>query len=134
MLNPFPNLFIYQYYEPTIMRLVLVVAFIYIAQFLVRERSKLVGLKVPVIGTMRSWMVWVSVLLPVILAACFLVGWNTQWAAIVSALALLKHLIGTKNYQSVLPSSPATYLLLIIISLTLLITGAGFIAFDRPLL
>ncbi|MDQ5955319.1 MAG: hypothetical protein QG621_322 [Patescibacteria group bacterium] len=111
-------------------RFVLVVVCIYIAQFLVRERSKLIGLSVPVVGTMRSWMVWASVALPLVLAACLLVGWNTQWAAIVSALVFLKHLVGTKNYQQVLPLPPSTYILLILMSLSLLITGAGFFAFD----
>ncbi len=130
MLNPFPSLLTYQYLEPTVARWMLVVACIYIAQFLVRERSKLVGLSVPVVGTMRSWMVWTSVALPLMLAACFLVGWNTQWAAVISALVFLKHLVGTKNYQQVLPLPPSTYLLLILISLSLLITGAGFYAFD----
>ncbi len=133
MLNPFPHLLDYGFFVPTLIRLVLVVTSIYVAQFLVRERSKLIGIRVPVVGTMRSWMVWASVVLPLILAACLLVGWNTQWAAIVAALVFLKHLIGTKNYQGVLPFPPSTYILLIILSLSLLLSGAGAYAFDLPL-
>lgn len=136
MLNPFPGLLDplqSTFYIPLILRVVVAVYFVYIAQYLGREEKKLAGVAVPVVGRMRGWMVWFSVAVTTIVACCLFVGFETQWAAVIGMFVLLKHFIGTKNYQTYLPFTRATYVLLFIICATLLISGAGAMAFDLPL-
>jgi len=133
MLNPFPSLLVYGFFTPTLLRVAVAIYFVYIAQFLAREEKKLEAIRVPLVGQMRAWMVWLSVVVTTLVAFCLFVGYETQWAAIVGMLISLKHLYGTRKYASYLPLSRGTYILLFIICLSLLYSGAGAMAFDLPL-
>jgi uncharacterized membrane protein YphA (DoxX/SURF4 family) len=63
----------------------------------------------------------------------FLVGFYTQIAAILSIGLCVKLLIWHKRFpQNSIPSR-LTYLLLLTISLSLFVTGAGILAFDLPI-
>lgn len=133
MLNPFPSLLVYSFFVPTLLRTTVAVAFFYIAYYLGREEKKFVGVKIPIVGTMRSWMVWVSVIVSALVALCLLIGFETQWAALVGILIMSKHLWATRSYAKYLPFTCITYTLLLIICLSLLFSGAGAFAFDLPL-
>ncbi len=121
------------FFVPTLLRLTIAGYFFYMARFVAREKRELVGMKVPVVGTMREWMVWAHAALLITVGGCLFVGWNTQWAAIIGILLVFKHLLGLKHYHQILPFTRATYILLLIICVSLLWTGAGALAFDLPL-
>jgi uncharacterized membrane protein YphA (DoxX/SURF4 family) len=131
-INTFPQLLDYAINAPAILRITAAVAFVYIAQFFLRERLQLLAIEnIPLVSRMRPWMVWASSIAAIIIALFLFVGLYTQWAALIGALIILKHLYATKHYSSYLPFSRGTYLLLLIILLSLLLTGAGQPAFDR---
>jgi hypothetical protein len=139
MLTPFPELLQFGLYSPIgfvplLLRLTLVISFLYMASFLYRERSKLIGLSLPIVGHMRSYMVWFSTLVAVAVAFFLFIGLCTQWAVLVGLLMALKHLVFFRRYHAVLPFARSTYMLMLVMCLILLLTGAGSIfAFDLPL-
>ena len=134
MLNPFPSLLVYSFFVPALLRISASIVFIYMAQYLSRERTKVAALRnVPVVGKIPEWMVWVSVVITTVVAFCLFIGFMTQWAAIVGMLIALKHGLATKKYTPVLPLSRGAYVLLFILCLSLLFSGAGALAFDLPL-
>ena len=134
MLNPFPDLFVYSIFAPTLLRVVASVCFIYIAQHLVRNRKNIQGVVFPLIRKPRAWMVYVSITITLATAFLLFVGLRTQWAALLGLLLALKHAFVLKNYPSIRPFSISTYLLLATICLALLVLGAGVFAFDYIML
>ena len=60
-------------------------------------------------------------------------GYYTQIAALLGAIGAFKAFLFTKRYPEIIPFSRSTYILLIAILLSLLLTGAGAIAFDLRL-
>lgn len=62
-----------------------------------------------------------------------LIGLYTQLAALVAALILLGALILKRAHKTGIESSRGFLALLLIVALSLLVSGAGFFAFDFPL-
>lgn len=133
MLNPFPSLLVYSFFTPTLLRVVAAAVFIYIAQYLLREAKKLESVQLPIVGHMRGWMLWLSVCITVLVAFSLFIGYGVQWAALVGMLIALKHGAAPKRYHSLLPLPRSSYVLLFVICLSLLFSGAGALAFDLPL-
>jgi len=81
-------------------------------------------------GLFFAWYVGVF---EIIVATMFILGFLTQIAALLTILLSLKFIIMHKRFSS--PSIPGkiVYLLLLGISLSLFITGAGIFAFDLPI-
>ena len=82
---------------------------------------------------MAVWGVGVLILAELALGLFLFVGAFTQIAAILAALAFVKMAFFHKSMPAYAPLSRATYILLIIICVSLLFTGAGAFAFDLPL-
>lgn len=101
---------------------------------MIQNRESILHVRdVPIVGYMRPWIVWMSAGITGIVGCMLAVGLFTQAAAILGALIVLKHGIGTYWYPSIMPLSRGTYALLFVMCVSLLITGAGAIAFDLPL-
>jgi hypothetical protein len=79
------------------------------------------------------WLVWLYALVSFGTAGLLFVGLWTQAAAIVGILLSLKHGLAPRKYSAIIPLSRAAFLLLFVICLSLLVTGAGALAFDLPL-
>ena len=62
-----------------------------------------------------------------------IIGLYTQVAALAAALISLFGWYAKKKHPSETPGSKGAFLLLFVISLSLLFSGAGFFAFDLPL-
>jgi uncharacterized membrane protein YphA (DoxX/SURF4 family) len=60
-------------------------------------------------------------------------GFGTQAAAIVGMIIALKYLCLGRSYENIRPLARSSYILLFIICLTLLISGAGPLGMDLPL-
>lgn len=130
----FPGLFFLTPFSATLLRIVAAYAFLYMANSMVQTREKIANLRdIPLVGSMSPWMIWVSATITAIVGALLAIGLYTQVAAILGLIISLKHCLGMYWYPSIMPLSRGTYALLFVICISLLITGAGQIAFDLPL-
>lgn len=132
MLNPFPELLTYGIFAPTLLRLAVALAFGSMAYIQWRRRHMLSTVKFPVIGG-GAWIPWLSILITALTALALLVGYGTQWAAIVGVILSFKGALWAKRYPQFFPLCRAEYILLLVICLSLLLSGAGHPAFDLPL-
>jgi uncharacterized membrane protein YphA (DoxX/SURF4 family) len=132
MLNTFPHLLVYAFYAPTIIRVAVALAFFYVAYVQLGRRDEIAKMRFLVVGE-TAWAVWVSVAFFAIVGAMLLFGYYTQIAAILAVLALIKCFILKKWYPRLIPLSHITILLLAVMCLSLLISGAGALAQDLPL-
>ncbi len=129
-LNPFPNLLIYSFFVPTLLRVVAAIYFILIAHSVLRQSAAFEATSFPLIGRPKKWMVSLSAALTLLIAFLLFVGLQTQWAAVAALCVVVKHILFLKNYPTIRPFTTATYVLLGALCFTLLISGAGLFAFD----
>lgn len=134
MLNPFPELLSYSFFAPFILRVVLGLIFIDLGLLKFRaererwlESFRTLGLHpadffVPLYG-----------LLQIIGGAMLIIGLWTQVAALAFVLFTFAELFVEWRAGEVLKRDFTFYLLIFVISLSVLITGAGAYAFDIPL-
>jgi len=72
-------------------------------------------------------------ILEMLVGILLVIGYMTQFAAFISFLILGKRLIGKIRHKALFTNGVNYYFILFIISIALLFTGAGYIAFDLPL-
>jgi uncharacterized membrane protein YphA (DoxX/SURF4 family) len=133
MLSLFPGILYLAPFSAFILRIASALAFFYIAYRMLATREKIEGVRVPIVGHISDWMLWISAIVTFGTSVLLFIGLWTQAAAIVGMLICLKHLAGVRSYSNILPLSAGTYALLFAMCLSLLIAGAGPIAFDLPL-
>lgn len=68
-----------------------------------------------------------------LIGICLILGLATQLAALIAAIILGIRLVKKIKEKAFLTDGVNYYLILFIISISLIFTGAGFIAFDLPL-
>jgi uncharacterized membrane protein YphA (DoxX/SURF4 family) len=129
MLNPFPSLFTYAIFAPALLRLAAALIFAYVAYKQWRRRDELAQTHFPLVGG-GAWTVWIFIIIELLAAAGLLLGYYTQWAALLGALIALKSSVWGHRYPRYFVLARATSLLLLAVCLSLLLTGAGKIAFD----
>lgn len=134
MLNPFPLLLSFEILAPLFIRLAVGFFFIIFGwNKLTKEREHKLSF-FESIG-LRPVGVYVTLLgiLQIVVGVCLIAGAATQVAAIVSAIiSLVSYLIKKRNPE-MLFSPSSVYGLLFIMSLSLILTGAGAFAIDLPL-
>jgi hypothetical protein len=133
MLNTFPQLLTYGFFAPTVLRVLVAFSFFYIAYAQSSHRKEIAELKIKIIGHVDQTMVLISSLVIAATGLALFFGWHTQIAAILGILVCLKHAIYAKKYPRLIPLCRLEYIYLIVILLTLLISGAGALAMDVPL-
>ena len=137
MLNPFPDLLDFRFFAPTLLRLAAAGVFFYLAYATFRRKEVLAAVSLPFIGAGQKWVPWLVTLVEFLIGLMFFTGFYTQIAAILGIAAAVKYWVYGKFFpQSVrvfVPLSSGVMLLLAVISLSLLLTGAGAYAFDIPL-
>lgn len=77
-------------------------------------------------------MISLSALVTALAGLSVFLGLYTQAGALVGALVSLKHFFAPERFSSVRPLSKDAYALLFAICLSLLVLGAGGLAFDLP--
>lgn len=132
MLNTFPDLLTYSFFAPTILRLFAAGIFAYGAYYAWQHRARIAHLRFPIIGQ-ASWVGGASAVVHAAIAGMLGTGYYTQVAAILGALGAIKGYVYAKRYPELFPFGRSTYVLLLAILLSLLLTGAGALAFDLPL-
>lgn len=132
MLNPFPDLLIFGFFAPTILRIAVAALFAYLAYSAWSRREKIAHTSLPLLGK-QAWVGPFSTLVYGVLAVMLFVGYYTQIAALIGALASIKGIVFDHRYPEVFPLSRSTFVLLAVICLTLMLSGAGAFAYDLPL-
>jgi uncharacterized membrane protein YphA (DoxX/SURF4 family) len=120
MLSIFPSLLAYQQLSPFIIRLVLGAIFVYWAYRGFKHHA----------GSTRDKTVSI---IEIILGILIIIGLWTQMAALVAVIDLIIRLIGRMQKRAFLTDGVNYYLILLVLSLSLLVTGAGAFAFDLSL-
>jgi uncharacterized membrane protein YphA (DoxX/SURF4 family) len=132
MLNLFPIQFL-ALAAYALLRIVIGLVFLYLAH----KHSKNFTFYAPQIqwpGIQNGRVVLTLIIISeVIIGGMFLVGFYTQIAAILSMGLCIKLLIWNQRFPIGSIPSRLTYLLLLTISLSLFVTGAGVLAFDLPI-
>jgi len=134
MLNTFPSLLTYSFFAPTLLRIVAGFTLLYIGYSQAKNRKAIIQEIRQNIGWhFDQTLIFIAVLVVFALGLALIVGWYTQIAAIIAILFFLKQMIVAKKYKAAAPLCRLDYFYLIVILLTLLVTGAGAFAFDLPL-
>jgi putative oxidoreductase len=134
MLNTFPELLTFSLFAPLILRVVLGLVFLNLGyQKFGRERNSWVNFFS--VTPFKPANFWVNIFaaIQIVGGLMLIVGYYTQIAALVFAVITLAELYVENREPALLNRNLVFYLLLFAISLSLLFTGAGFLAFDLPL-
>lgn len=132
MLNPFPNLFTYMFFAPTLLRLA---AAAYLAALANQHRRGAHELRDAVARaagrSLASPLASLMLVVEAVVAVMLFVGFYTQYAAIAGAVIGFASAVATPHICR--PYGRAANWLFFALCLSLLITGAGAFAFDIPL-
>jgi uncharacterized membrane protein YphA (DoxX/SURF4 family) len=131
MLNTFPGLLL-PFLAPTFLRVGLAIVFAAIAYVQWRRRDEISKTDMVVIGR-GTWWVWLSIAVHLAVALMLVFGYYTQIAAIMGASLSLKHAFWSHRYPRIFPLGRAAGFLMLLISLSLILSGAGAFAQDLPL-
>jgi hypothetical protein len=117
----------------SMIRVAVAVALIYIAYRVFATSREIMAVEFPIVGHMRSWMVTVGASASCLIGVALFVGAWTQPLAILAAMIATKHAYWSRVYPGIFPLSTGAYVLLTVMSLSLIFSGAGAFAFDLPL-
>ena len=81
----------------------------------------------------KNFTVWYLSLIEIIVGTLFFIGLYTQIAALLSMVYALKFIVLHERLKHPLIPEQKFFILLLVASLSLFITGAGALAFDLPL-
>jgi len=132
MLNFFPI----QFLAPVayaLLRICIGIVFLYLARTHIRHRDEFKNIytlpRLPY-GTFFTWYV---AIVEIVVGTLFIAGLFTQIAALISALYAIKSLILYHRFSHPLLPTRLSLTLILMVSLSLFITGAGIFAFDLPI-
>lgn len=132
MLNPFPIQFL-SILAYTLLRVSVGSIFIYFGITHIRKRYDMQhSMSFPLFGQ-NLFLVCYFAFVELVIGAMFFVGLYTQIAALLSILLCLKILLFYRRFASTYIPSKIFYVLMLVASISLFITGAGAFAFDLPI-
>jgi uncharacterized membrane protein YphA (DoxX/SURF4 family) len=134
MLNPFPDLLTYSMFAPFLLRVIAGLIFINIGSLAFRSERRhwlisFAALKIP----KPKIALKIFGILEIALGAMLVAGFYTQVAALVLAISTLAEALTEYRDPGILKRNFTFYLVVLVILLSLLLTGAGSFAFDLPL-
>ena len=134
MLNPFPDLLMYSFIAPFILRVLLGLIFIDLGVLKLRDEKAGWLASFETLG-LRPADLFVSIyaLLQIVGGLLLLIGLWTQVAALAFAIFSGIELYVEWKARDILKRDMVFYLLIFVISISLLLTGAGKYAIDIPL-
>lgn len=133
MLNPLPQLLVFSFFAPTLLRITAACVFFYLMVSHYRNRSAAAKELTFLTHEMARIAIGVYIVVEALVGAGLLAGYYTQIAAIVGFVITLKILVIRRGLHHIAPLSRLSYVLLGIVCLSLLFTGAGALALDLPL-
>ena len=134
MLNPFPDLLAFGLIAPLLLRAVLGVSFIDFGwNKLSRQKQEKVAFFESLGGRPGAHYALILGVIEVVCGLLLVVGLYTQLAALAAGIICASALYLKQKHREKWPHDRRLFLLLFIISISLLFSGAGFLAFDLPL-
>lgn len=122
MLSLFPQILFLSPLSATLLRITVAAAF-FIAAYLQWQRRR----------HLSQGLLWGSLLFHVALGSMLFVGFYTQLAALLGGIGSLSGLFKNRSTEAFVVFSRGSLLLIIVMCLSLLMTGAGAFALDLPL-
>jgi uncharacterized membrane protein YphA (DoxX/SURF4 family) len=132
MLNVFPTLLNYTVFAPTLLRVAAALVLFYMAYNHFNNKEHIARTRFPIVGE-GAWIPWTALIVELLVALGLFFGAWTQVAALLGALIGFKYALWAGKYPSYFILSRTASLLLLVICLSLMLTGAGQMAFDIPL-
>ncbi len=132
MLTPFPDFLMFGFFSPTLLRCAAAAIFIYLAYYHFKHKEAIARIDMPIVGG-GMWVAWVAVIIEMAVSASLFFGYYVQYAAVLGLLGAVKQFVWRNAYPTFFILPRTTSALLIAILLSLLVTGAGALAFDLPL-
>lgn len=133
MFNPFPELLDLAYLAPFILRLGFgLVLFITSFHQLLDRHDELSARFKEVWPKNGTNILWIASVVEIVVGLSFIAGFYTQIAALVGIIFSITA-ITYKKYRQATTRDLVFYILMLVISLSLIVTGAGIFAFDLPL-
>lgn len=131
MLNPLPDLLIFSFFAPTILRVAAACIFFSLAVAHIKRRDEIAVLPFPIVS--GTWIAYAAAGIELVVGFALFFGAYTQVAAMLGLLGAFKHFVWRRTYPAFFVLSRSTSVLLMAILFSLLITGAGAFAVDLPL-
>lgn len=122
MLTPFPGLLTLGFLAPTILRLAVALGIGFTSWAHYARRNEI-----------KSVWLWPAIIGEAAVAASLVFGIFTQVAALVALVLCIGFAVYAKQCARAVPLCRGEYILLAVISLSLMLTGAGAFAKDLPL-
>ena len=134
MLSIFPQLFSYALIVPLVFRVVVGVTFTVFGYVNIAERftEKSVMLERFKLKPGKVWL-WITIALEIVGGILLLVGLYTQVASLILSILLLLAALAQYKHKNVFGFSVGFFLILFLVTLSLLFLGPGFYAIDKPL-
>ncbi len=134
MLNPFPILLDYQFYGPTLLRLVVGIYTVWLGSSKLPKAAPELSAFFDTLGFRPAQYYIGAIAIGEIAAGLLLIlGFLTQIGAAILATISLVSLVVSIKHRDISLRAPSEYLFVLAISLALLLLGAGNLAFDWPL-
>src|SRR3990167_3638985 len=131
MLNTFPDLLVFSFFAPTLLRIGAAGVLFYLAYFYIVHQEEIGRSPLPLIGAVGPRIAWLMAIVAGLIRAGLLFGYYTQ---IMALLGMVEYAVYRRFYPHLMavrfPLSRSTMLLFFIICLSLLISGAGAMAYD----
>jgi uncharacterized membrane protein YphA (DoxX/SURF4 family) len=129
----FPQiLFLGPMFAPFILRIGVAIAFALTAHTFYQHRAELASMPYPIIGKPGIGLAWFAAVATAILALFLATGFETQATAIIGCAGAIKCWFFAKQQPTLFSAGRLTYFLIALVCLSLIITGAGAFAFDKP--
>jgi len=134
MLSPFPALFAFSWFAPTIIRIVLGVFFVRfgLAKLRSEKSDKLTFFELAGFPRARAFLL-ITAWVEIIGGAMLFVGFYAQVAAIALSVIMAGAVWIKRQKPELLKNDIEFYVLLLVATASLILTGAGAFAFDIPL-
>jgi len=135
MLNTFPELLNYSLLSPTLLRWVLAFILITIGIEIIKPAKRALfsayfsSKEFP----LADFIPWKLGIAQIVLGVFFFFGMFTQIASLIAIYIFFSLFYIENRVERILPHTSAFYLVMIVISISLLFTGAGALAVDLPL-
>lgn len=126
MLNTFPQLLVYSFYAPALLRVAVAFALFYLAYHQWRRRGEIAQ-------TRSKFFPAVSILFNILVGLALFFGYYTQIAAILAIVGFAFGLWMNRRHPHIVILPNSTVKILVIICVSILLTGAGAYAMDLPL-
>lgn len=132
MLSLFPSLLFLAPLSATILRIAAGLLFLSIGWTHWYKRREFAQVDFPLLGR-AAWIPVVAAIMELLIGGTLIGGIYTQAAALLGAIGAIKYFVWKRSYPSVVPISRTTSVLLFVICISVVLTGAGAFAFDLPL-